>query len=136
VQIDPTSRFKREGVHRDRAGFETAVYKQDLFQQLTHNPKTGGVCTLRIRNTDKRKREWEMLQEATGEKTTSGAIDVAVRYYLKMNGNNAAAPTGSVEELMQLATEQGTVTAPEIADVLDVEELPVEYEQEWAFGRE
>ncbi|ELZ21479.1 hypothetical protein C475_18716, partial [Halosimplex carlsbadense 2-9-1] len=69
---------------------------------------------MRIRDTDKRQREWEMLQEATGEKTRSKAIDAAVRYYLKMAGGNAAAPTGSVEELMQVAEDQGSVTPAEI----------------------
>lgn len=89
---------------------------------------------MRIRNTDKREREWEMLEEATGEKTTSGAIDVAVRYYLEMAGGNAAAPTGAVEELMQRAEEQGSVTPAEIADILDTGELPVEHSQQWSVG--
>jgi len=91
---------------------------------------------MRIHDTDKREREWEMLQEATGEATTSGALDVATNYYLKMRGDNAAAPTGAVEELMQLAINEGSVTPDQIAEVLDVEEFPVEYEREWSVGRE
>lgn len=90
---------------------------------------------MRIRGTDKRKREWEMLQEATGEATTSGALDVATRYYLKMRGGNAAAPTGAVDDLMQLAVDEGSVTAGQIADVLDVDELPVDYSREYTVGR-
>ena len=35
------------------------------------------MCKTRIHDTDKREREWEMLQEATGEATISGALDVA-----------------------------------------------------------
>jgi len=34
---------------------------------------------MRIHDTDKREREWEMLQEATGEATISGALDVATK---------------------------------------------------------
>jgi len=91
---------------------------------------------MRIHDTDKREREWEMLQEATGEATTSGALDVATNYYLKMRGDNAAAPTGAVEELMQLAINEGSATPDQIAEVLNVEEFPVEYEREWSVGRE
>ena len=91
---------------------------------------------MRIHDTDKREREWEMLQEATGEATTSGALDVATNYYLKMRGDNATAPTGAIQELMQLAEHQGSVTPREIAEVLDVEELPVEHEQRWSVGQE
>jgi hypothetical protein len=94
------------------------------------------MCKMRIHDTDKREREWEMLQEATGEATTSGALDVATNYYLRMRGDNAAAPTGVVEELMQLAIDEGSVTPDQIAEVLDVEEFPVEYEREWSVGRE
>lgn len=91
---------------------------------------------MRIRDTDKREREWAMLKEASGEKTTSGAIDVAVRHYLKMAGDNAAAPKGAVKELMQLAEDQGSVTPAEIADILDTDELPVDHTQQWSVGKE
>jgi len=77
----------------------------------------------------------EMLQEATGEATKSKAYDTAVRYYLYMRGNNAAAPTGAVPELMELAIQEGSVTPEQIADVLNVKEFPVEYDQEWSVGR-
>lgn len=99
--------------------------------------RTRGACAkMRIHDTDKREREWEMLQEATGEATTSGAIDVATNYYLQMHGDNAAAPTGAITELMQLAEDQGSVTPAEIAEVLDVEELSVDHEQNWSVGGE
>jgi len=91
---------------------------------------------MRIHDTDKREREWEMLQEATNEATTSGALDAATSYYLKMRGDNAAAPTGAVEELMQLAIDDGSVTPDQIAEVLDVDEFPVEYKREWSVGKE
>ena len=91
---------------------------------------------MRIRTTEQRERQWDALQEATGENTVAGAIDVAVTYYLAMHGDNMVAPTGAVPELMERATEQGSVTAAEIADVLDVDELPVEYREEWDYGRE
>ena len=92
------------------------------------------MCKMRIHDTDKREREWKMLQEATSEATTSGALDVATNYYLKMRGDNAAAPTGAVEELMQLAIDEGSVTPDQIAEVLDVDELPVEATTSWSVG--
>lgn len=89
---------------------------------------------MHIKSTDRREREWEALQEATGESTTSGAVDVATRYYLRMAGGNAVDPQGRLVELMKIAEEQGSVTPAEIADVLDVEELPLEFDSEWSVG--
>jgi hypothetical protein len=52
-----------------------------------------------------------------------------------MAGGNEIAPQGRLVELMQ-AEEQRSVTAAEIADVLDIDQLPVEYESQWSFGRD
>lgn len=49
-----------------------------------------------------------------------------------MSGDTLAFPGGALEELMETAVEQGSVTPAEIAGVLDCEELPVEYESEWS----
>lgn len=111
-------------------------YKRQPFQYLARDGYQRGVCKMRIRDTDQRKRRWEALQEATGENTVAGAIDVAVAYYLYMHGDNVLAPTGALEELMDRATDQGSVTAREIAEVLDVDELPVQYHEEWSHGRD
>jgi hypothetical protein len=91
---------------------------------------------MRLRMTDSRERRLENLCEATDENTKSKAIDRAADYYLKMAGDTTAVPTGAVEELMELAVEQGSVTPEEIADVLYTEELPVEAETSWSVGRE
>lgn len=85
---------------------------------------------------DDRERRIENLVEASGESTKSKAIDRAASYYVRMAGGNPAVPTGAIEELMQLAIEQGTVTPEQIATVLDVKELPVEYEKSWSVGSE
>lgn len=90
---------------------------------------------MHVKSTDRRKREWDLLEEATGENTTSGALDIATRYYLQMAGGNTVYPQGQLAELMKLAEEQGSVTPKEIADVLDVEELPVAFESEWSVGQ-
>jgi len=89
---------------------------------------------MRIQSTDERKRRWEHLQEATGESTTSGALDVAAKYYLRMAGGTTAIPTGALEELLRAAEEQGSLTGEEIAKILDTEELPLEYKTEWGVG--
>jgi len=89
---------------------------------------------MRIQSTDERKRRWEHLQEATGESTTSGALDVAAKHYLRMAGGTTAMPTGALEELLRAAEERGSLTGEEIAEILSTEELPLEYETVWGVG--
>jgi len=89
---------------------------------------------MRIQSTDARKRKWEHLKEATGENTVSGALDAAADYYIKMRGDTAAVPTGRVPKLIQRADQEGSLTAGEIAEILDVDELPVEHESHWSVG--
>ena len=91
---------------------------------------------MRIQSTDTRERKWEYLKVATGESTTSGALDVAADYYLKMRGDTTAHPTGRVPELIRRADQEGSLTASEIAEILDVDELPVEHESHWSVGGE
>ncbi|KTG07796.1 hypothetical protein AUR64_02100 [Haloprofundus marisrubri] len=91
---------------------------------------------MRVRMNDSRKQRYETLTEATGEKTKSKALDKAAAYYIKMRGDTVAVPNGRVSELMALATRQGSVTPAEIADCLDVDELPVCYESSWSVGED
>lgn len=93
-----------------------------------------GSSTMSIRMGERRERRYDRLEDATGESTRSGALDVAADYYLKMAGGTTARPTGAVEQLMRLAVDQGSVTPEEIADVLDVDELPVEHSRRWSVG--
>lgn len=51
-----------------------------------------------------------------------------------MRGNSTAIPVGAIAELMQLADEQGSVTATEIAEVLDMPQVPVQCESRWSIG--
>jgi hypothetical protein len=89
---------------------------------------------MRIRSTDKRKRKWDHLQEATGESTTSGALDVAANYYLRMRGDTDAIPVGALEELLAHANREGSLTPEQIADHLDTDELPVTAETSFSVG--
>ncbi|WP_135806040.1 hypothetical protein [Halorussus marinus] len=89
---------------------------------------------MRIEATDARERKWENLKEATGEGHKSTALDAAADYYLKMAGDTTAVPVGRFQELMGLATEQGSVTPEQIAEVLDTQELSVEAETTWSVG--
>jgi len=91
---------------------------------------------MRIEATDVRERKWENLKEATGEGHKSTALDAAADYFLQMAGGTTAVPNGRVEELMERAVEQGTVTPEEIAEILDTDELPVEAEVSWSVGQE
>jgi len=90
---------------------------------------------MRIRMNDSRKRMYETLQDATGESSKSGSLDVAARYYARMRGDTAANPTGTITELMNAAEERGSLTPQEIAEILDCPELPVEYETSRSIGR-
>lgn len=89
---------------------------------------------MRIEATEERKRKWENLKEATGKGHKSTALDAAADYYLKMRGNTTAVPNGALEQLMQRASEQGSVTPEEIAEILDTEELPVSASTTWEVG--
>ena len=91
---------------------------------------------MRLRMTDDRERRIKHLLEATGENTKSKAIDRAAKYYVRMAGGTTGVPTGAVEELMQLAVDEGSVTPEQIATTLDVDELPVSYENRWSVGEE
>ena len=89
---------------------------------------------MRIQKTESRERTWTYLKEATGESTVSGALDVAANYYLKMRGDTTAQPNGRVPELIRRADQEGALTAAEIAEILDVDELPLEYQSTWTIG--
>lgn len=89
---------------------------------------------MRLRMTDSRERRLEHLKEALGENTKSKALDKAAEYTLRMRGNSTAIPVGAIAELMQLADDQGSVTAAEIAEVLNTPQVPVQYESQWSIG--
>lgn len=115
--------------------------KEGFYDELAPDRKrpTGldsGITTLALRKPDRREQLYESLKDATDENTYSGALDAAADYYLKMAGETSADSEGAVEKLMQLADEQGSVTPAEIADVLDVDELPVAYSSSWAIDPE
>lgn len=91
---------------------------------------------MRLRVTDHRERMFDALTDATGEKTKSKAIDRAVDHYCKCAGANAAHPTGTYEELMNQAVEQGSLTPGQIAEILHTESLPVQHTQEYCIGED
>nr|ADE29248.1 hypothetical protein [uncultured virus] len=92
--------------------------------------------SMRIQSTDDRDRLWENLCEATGESARSKALDRAARYYLRMCGGVAAYGRGDIQTLLDEAEAQGSLTAPEIAAILDERELPVTYETTSSVGPE
>lgn len=89
---------------------------------------------MRIESTEARERRFEALKEATGQSAKSKAIDQAARYYIRMRGDTTSVPTGALDELMQLADEQGSVTPEEIAECLDTDELHVEADTTYSVG--
>lgn len=90
----------------------------------------------RIRLTEKRERLYSNLEEVTGENTRSKSLDLAAREYVKLRGGTTARPTGKLQTLMQEATEKGSLTPEEIAEILDTPELPVAAETEYSVGRD
>ena len=91
---------------------------------------------MRIQKTDARERRWQYLREATGKGHTSAALDEAATYYLRMRGDTGAYPRGLLEELIERAEQEGSLTAGEIADILDTTEIPLNYQSEWSVGNE
>jgi hypothetical protein len=86
--------------------------------------------------TEARERRIERLQEATGENTKAGALDVAANFYLQMGAVDAGVRVGNVEELLSAAAERGSLTAPEIAAIIDTPQLPVEADTSFSVGRD
>lgn len=76
--------------------------------------------------------------EATEEASKSKALDRAAGYYLRMRGNTNAYPIGAIEKLLAAAEERGSLTGPEIVEILDCQELPLQYENRtiWSVGSE
>jgi len=91
---------------------------------------------MRIKTTDDRERLWENLCEATDEQARSKALDRAARYYLRMCGGVAAYGRGDIQTLLDAAEEEGSLTASQIAAILDERELPVTYETTSSVGPE
>jgi len=75
-----------------------------------------------------------MLVECSDQSTKSKAIEDAARYYCRMRG--AAGYNSAVEELLSAAIDEGSLTAAEIAAILDARELPVAVETTVAIGDE
>ncbi|WP_204366180.1 hypothetical protein [Halosimplex carlsbadense] len=65
-----------------------------------------------------------------------GAHRPHARRRLRLSGLLAGVPTGAVETLVQRATEKGSVTPEEIAEILGQPELPVEYSHEFSVSEE
>ena len=84
--------------------------------------------------TDTRERRIERVKQATGENTKSGAIDVALAFYLQMGATDAGRRVGKFENLMSAASERGSLTAPEIAAILDTPHLPIEASTSYSVG--
>jgi hypothetical protein len=117
--------YKTDKALASLSRFVSPEYKQERVFVMTNYS---------IKRTDSRARMWEHLERATGEGNTSTALDEAARYYLRMAGGTDAYPTGRLEELIATAEEEGSLTAAEIVDILDADELPLTYTSEWGVG--
>jgi len=78
------------------------------------------------------------LEAATGEPTKARRVDTAMRAYAKLVGGTAVQPgPGVLDELLRTADEQGSLRAEEIAEIIDMEELPVQFEPAtWSLSTE
>lgn len=89
---------------------------------------------MRIADTDDRERLWDALVECSDQSTKSKAIEDAARYYCRMRG--ARGYNSAVEELLSAAVDEGSLTAAEIAAIIDARELPVEVDTSVEIGNE
>jgi len=78
---------------------------------------------MRIESTDERQRLWENLLEVTDQSAKSKGFDDAARYYCRMRGDVAAYGSGRIKEFLRAADDRGSLTASEIAEILDTREL-------------
>ena len=81
--------------------------------------------------TDKRERRLELLMQATGENTKSGALDAAAEFYLHMAAVDAGQRVGAFAELLSAAEDRGSLTGSEIATILDSHTVEVDFQTEW-----
>lgn len=123
----------------DHAGPPHPLYILSGVQQVEKTRNCGGVCTpamgnptMSIRMNPRRERRYDRLEESTGESNRAAALDAAALFYFSMAGGPADHQTGAVEELLELADDQGAVTLEEIVDVLDSDQLRIDYDPaEW-----
>lgn len=87
-----------------------------------------------IRKTEQRERRFERLREATGESSTSKAIDTAAAFYLAMGAVDAGSRVGKYNELLRKAQTEGSLTGPEIAELLDTPMLPLSATNSYSVG--
>lgn len=90
-----------------------------------------GSKTMSIRVDDRRERLFDRLEDATGEATRAGSLEAAARYYCYMHG---AATPGALDDLLEVAVDQGNVTPGQIADVLDHDTLPLQVDVDVEIG--
>lgn len=83
---------------------------------------------------ESRERTLEDVKDALDENAGSKALFAAAKYAVRMRGGTNAVPNGRIAELLKLAEVQGSVTAEEIAEILDTDEIGVEYETNWSVG--
>ncbi|QLG62209.1 hypothetical protein [Halorarum salinum] len=94
--------------------------------------------SFRWRLTGRRDQLLVDLEERTVQNTKAKALDDAVRAYLRLVGGNAVEPgRGAFGDLLATADERGGLSAAEIAEILAVDELPVQYEPAtWSIGND
>lgn len=81
-----------------------------------------------------RQRKINRLMEATGNGRKTEAIDTAIEFYLEMGAVDVNQRVGSFVDLMEAAQERGSLTAPEIAAILDSPQLPLDASTSYSIG--
>ena len=115
--------------------FRWVLYILGRFEKLDRARFLGGCATsMGIQMNDRRERLCENLKEATGKGHKSKALDQAAAYYLRMHGDTVVYSTGAIDEVLDAAEAEGSLTAQQIADLLDVDELCIEYKINQSVG--
>lgn len=89
---------------------------------------------MRIESTDDRQRLREDRLEATDPSAKSKALGDDTEYYCRMRGDVAGYRAGKIEGLLQVADDRDSLTASEIATLLDTRELPITLEIDGRVG--
>lgn len=71
------------------------------------------------------------------DENKSAAVLDACKFLARMaGGTSVQVGPGKFAELLEAAEERGSLTGQEIVEMLDTEEVPLEYETEWVVGEE
>ena len=88
---------------------------------------------MRLRMNPERERRLNELCDALDENTKSKAIDRAAELTIDLLGSGDYNKS-QIDELLETAESEGSLTTREIATILNTDVVPIEYESNWSIN--